>query len=223
MEAIIGQLATLYGRARFIPRFEALDELICCILSQSSSDVSSFPAFTRLRETFPDWQAVIDAGQERVADVIRKAGLGNQKARAIIGTLEGVHARFGDFSLDGLRALSDNEATDWLTSLPGVGPKTAAIVLCFGFGRDAIPVDTHVHRVAQRLGLIGPKVDANRAHALLREIVPRGEAFAFHTLMVQHGRHLCSARKPECPNCPLLPMCPYGQEHAPSQEAACAR
>ncbi len=201
-------LETIYGRTRFIPRFDPMEELISCILSQSSSDSSSFPAFTRLRAAFPDWLVMAQAPPEEITPLIKAAGLANQKTKAIQSCLKEIYARLGNFDLEFLRSMPEPEAMKWLTSLAGVGPKTASIVLCFAFGRAAIPVDTHVHRVSQRLGWIGPKTNETKAHKELSAMVPAQDAWRFHTLLIQHGRLICKAPKPICTECPLLELCP---------------
>lgn len=202
-------LETLYGRTRFIPRFDPMEELISCILSQSSSDASSFPAFTRLRAVYPDWLAMAQAPPEEITPLIKAAGLSNQKTKAIQTCLLEIHSRLGGFDLELLREMPEPEAMKWLTSLAGVGPKTASIVLCFAFGRAAIPVDTHVHRVSQRLGWIGPKTNEIKAHKELSAMVPAEDAWRFHTLLIQHGRLICKAPKPLCSQCPLVVLCPF--------------
>ncbi|MBX3096050.1 MAG: endonuclease III [Fimbriimonadaceae bacterium] len=197
-----------HGQARYVPRFDPMEELISCILSQHSSDAASFPAFTRLRETFPEWSSMAKADPVAIADVIRKAGLANQKSKSIIKVLGAIHDRFGEYSLDGLVAMTDKEAEAWLLSLPGVGPKTAAIVLCFALGRHSVPVDTHVSRVSKRLGIIPPKMTDAAAHVYLKERVPIGLAFRFHLALIQHGRKICQAKKPQCELCNLSQVCP---------------
>lgn len=184
-----------------------MEELVSCILSQHTSDRSSFPAFTQLMARYGSWEAIAAAPRQELADTIRGAGLANQKAKSIQETLRLIHERTGTYSLAGLASMTDREAREWLESLPGVGPKTAAIVLCFGFGRHAIPVDTHVHRVCLRLGIIPPKTDANRAHDVLLELVPQGLAFRFHTALIQHGRLTCQAKAPACHRCRVSDRC----------------
>ncbi len=206
---VLGQLAAEYGAPRHRPRFDPMEELVSCILSQHSADANSFPAFTLLRETFPDWRAVVEAGPAKVADVIRGAGLANQKAKSIILSLNLIHAQCGAFSLDFLREMNTDDAIEWLEKLPGVGPKTAAIVLCFAFGRHANPVDTHVSRVGKRLGLIPEQMTDAQAHTFLRESVSEEDAFAFHTLLIQHGRITCQAKKPACGKCCLATSCAW--------------
>lgn len=203
IQACLDDLEAHYGKTRFIPRFDPLEELICCILSQSSSDTSSFPAFTRLRAAFPDWGEMAEAPPEAVAVHIKAAGLVNQKTKAIQGCLREIHHRTGGHSLEFLRGKDDEVAFRWLTSLPGVGHKTASIVLCFSFGRPAIPVDTHVLRVSKRLGLVDQGANDTKAHKILLESVREEDAWRFHILLIQHGRTLCKAPHPLCEACPV--------------------
>lgn len=186
-----------------------MDELISCILSQHTTDATSFPTFRALRKQLPEWDEIVALPPERLADIIRPAGLANQKARSIIAVLKEIHARHGDYTLDPLRGMKLEEARAWLLSLPGVGPKTAAIVLCFAFGMPAIPVDTHVFRVSWRLGLIEKAIGEAKAHGKLEQIVPPDLAFRFHTALIQHGRQICRAPKPNCSVCPLTRRCRY--------------
>ena len=206
--AVIERLRLVYGPRPRPQRGDALGELIGTILSQSTTDTNSGRAYAALRAAFPSWQAVIDAPTEAVYAAIRQAGLGNIKAPRIQATLRAVQARTGGFDLDFLADLPLAEAQRWLTSLAGVGPKTAACVLMFALSMPALPVDTHVHRVSRRLGLIGPTVGAAQAHTLLAAIVPAPDVYDFHIDMIQHGRRVCHAQRPECSLCPLADLCP---------------
>lgn len=214
---MVESLETLYGRPRFISRFDPMEELVSCILSQHTSDANSFPAFTRLRATFETWQDVVDAGPERLADTIRKAGLANQKAKAILACLNRIHELHGAYTLEPLRDMPTAEARGWLQALPGVGPKTAAIVLCFSFGRESIPVDTHVFRVSRRLGLLTESANEIKAHDELLALVPSDLAYRFHVALIQHGRHVCRAPIPDCGRCPLAASCPFHLQGGPEK------
>lgn len=206
---LIADLEAVYGKSYWIPRFEPIEELVSCILSQHSADANSFPAFMQLRAEYPEWAEVEAMDRGDLAGVIRAAGLANQKAKSIQESLRRIREEFGSYTLEPLRDMSDEEATAWLLSLPGVGRKTAAIVLCFAYGRHVIPVDTHIHRVSMRLGLIGEKTTADQAHDDLLRVVPNEIAFAYHTTLIQHGRMICMARNPRCPECPVPDRCKF--------------
>lgn len=184
-----------------------MDELVSCIMSQHSSDANSFPAFTRLKEAYPTWEDVVAAGATSVADVIRMAGLANQKAKNIIACLKEIHARTGGYSIDLLRQMPTLAARKWLMELKGVGPKTASIVLCFSMGRETIPVDTHIYRVSWRIGFIPEGVGELKAHDLLLDLVPNELAFRYHVDLIQHGRVVCKAPLPNCQECQVTDLC----------------
>ncbi len=215
------RLAARYGDPILEPDNDPLGGLIETILSQSTSDVNSHRAYADLRAAFPSWEAVRDAPQERVAEAIRHGGLANIKAARIQDVLRAITERLpaGEnptASLDGrftawLGAMPVAEARAALKSLPGVGPKTAACVLLFSLGLPSMPVDTHVFRISQRLGLIGPKTSAGRAHEEYDAVLPEDMVYPVHVLFIRHGRALCRAQHPLCRQCPLLDMCPWGQ------------
>lgn len=185
------------------------------LLSQHTSDINTERAFASLRARFPTWEAVRMAPTMEVADAIRSGGLAAIKAPRLQAILNSVLAERGALELDHLAALPLAEARQWLVDLDGVGPKTAACVLLFSLGRPAMPVDTHVHRVAQRLGLIGPGVSAEVAPALLEVGLgaDRDRVYAFHVNLIAHGRTVCTARRPFCERCPLTECCDYFATH----------
>jgi endonuclease-3 len=186
-----------------------LDELVSTILSQNTSDAHRDRAFEQLRRQFPSWEQVRDAPVEQVIEAIRPAGLANQKGPRIQKALRQISAERQELSLDFLADMPLEEARGWLMKMEGVGPKTAAIVLLFSLGRAAFPVDTHVHRVSRRLGLIGPQVSAEKAHTLLEEMIPPAEYYALHLNLIRHGRQMCRARNPQCSACVLNDVCDY--------------
>ena len=208
VRAILRRLERRFGPLS-PPRASApLDELILTVLSQHTSDVNADRAFTSLRTAFPTWDQVASAPQAALADAIRSGGLANTKAPRIQAILREVSEREGGYDLSRLRDMPDAEARGYLTSLPGIGPKTAAVVLSFALGRDAIPVDTHVHRVTRRLGLVPAKASAERADRLLHDLVPDGLRTSLHVGLIRLGREICKAPTPRCALCPLKDLCP---------------
>lgn len=209
LRTIHDRLAKRFGVLEPPRRVDALDELILTVLSQHTSDLNAERAFADLQATFPGgWLAIVDAPTVTVADAIRSGGLANSKAPRIQAILREVREREGGFDLGRLRTVPDDEARDYLISLPGIGPKTASVVLSFALGRDALPVDTHVHRVSRRLGLIPPKASAERADRLLHELVPDGMRTPLHVALIRLGREICKAPIPRCRECPLKDLCP---------------
>jgi endonuclease III len=200
-----------YGRPAPRKRLRPLDELVLTILSQHTSDANSGRAFESLRGRFNSWEEVRDADPEEIADAIRSGGLARTKAVRIKALLQRLSEERGKLDLDHLPGLGLAEARRFLTDLEGVGPKTAACVLLFACDLPAFPVDTHVHRVARRLGLIGPAVSAEEAHRVLEEAVPPEEVYDFHVNLITHGRRVCKAQRPRCEICVLAPKCEFYQ------------
>jgi endonuclease-3 len=198
---------------------DAVSELVCTILSQNTNDLNRDRAYTALRARFPTWKQVRDAPAKHVIAAIRPAGLANQKGPRIQGVLRTLtdecRRRSGqpngdpELNIDFLADLPVEEAKQWLMSLDGVGPKTASIVLLFSLDRPAFPVDTHVHRVTTRLGLIPEGTSAEKAHGLLESLVPPEWYYSFHLNLIAHGRAVCKAQRPRCEICPLQKRCDY--------------
>jgi endonuclease-3 len=209
VEAVHQRLLEAYGEPRWRQPLPPLDELVSTILSQNTNDANRDRAFERLRRRFPTWEQVRDAPLPEVIAAIRTAGLANQKGPRIQKALRRISAEQGALELDFLADLPLEEARAWLMSLDGVGPKTAAIVLLFSLGRPAFPVDTHVHRVSQRLGLIGARVGAAQAHTLLEALLPPDWYYAWHLNVIRHGRRVCHARRPKCTECILNELCDF--------------
>lgn len=221
VKTVCRRLAKVHGPVEPPPLGPVLDELVLTILSQHTSDTNSGAAFDELQQRFADWDAVRRAPVARVAQAIRSAGLSRQKAPRIKAVLEQIQADRGRLSLDFLRRRPTDEALAYLRAMPGVGPKTAACVLLFACRKPVLPVDTHVHRVSGRLGLIGPRTDAAAAHDELARLVPPARVLDFHILLIRHGRTTCTALKPQCEECPLFDLCPDGVVRL--QAAACRR
>ena len=210
------KLLEFYGEPTWRNPLPPLDELVSTILSQNTNDNNRDRAFDALRARFGSWELVRDAPVAQVIDAIRPAGLGNQKGPRIQQVLKEISVERGNLDLGFLKELPLEQARAWLTKFKGVGPKTAAIVLCFSLGRPAFPVDTHVYRVTGRIGLRGPqpeKMTVEAAHSYLEALFPPETYYAAHLNIIRLGRELCHARKPDCPGCPLRPICDFGREH----------
>jgi endonuclease-3 len=200
------------AQGEFVPKLRRpiVDELIMTVLSQATSDLNSERAFAQLQERFPTWEAVSVAPVTDVADAIRSGGIADVKAQRIQTILREIATREGSIELDRLNELSDEEVDEYLCSLPGVGPKTAACVLVFSMGRPAFPVDTHVLRIARRLGWVDPKLSAERVQAELTPKIPPELRYDLHVAFIRHGREICIARRPVCSDCPVLDLCDAG-------------
>ncbi len=205
---VIGALEACYGPQPWRSWGNPLDGLIGTVLSQHTSDVNSDAAFRSLKRAFPTWKACMTAPAASVERAIRSGGLARQKTRSIQAILRAIQADRGRLSLEFLRRRPMNEARSYLLAMPGVGPKTAACVLLFYLGRPALPVDTHVYRVAWRLGLIPENATAEDAHRILEPACPPRQVYAFHILLIRHGRQICKARNPRCRECVLARLCP---------------
>jgi endonuclease-3 len=210
LRAVVERLDRAYGRPPLEPRFPPVGELIYTVLSQNTADVNTDRTYAELRRRFATWSEVRDAPVAQVEQAIALGGLSHVKAPRIVAILRALSPAGGEPVLGALDALSDERALAYLQSLPGVGPKTAACVLLFALGRPAMPVDTHVHRVASRLGLLDQGVSAVAAHAVLTAMAgpEPADIYAAHVGLVRHGRRVCHARRPACDGCPLNDICP---------------
>ena len=207
--AIVDRLVREAPLTPWRPSHAPVTELVLTLLSQNTSDTNSGRAFQQLLKRFDGWDEILAAPVEAVEDAIRPGGLAPTKARRMHALLAELRDRLGpDWDAGLLETMPIPETKQWLTSLPGVGPKAAACVLLFSLGRPALPVDTHVHRVSQRLGLIGPKVGALPAHDALEAQMTPDRFYPFHVLLIRHGRRVCHARAPRCGECVLADRCP---------------
>ena len=189
-------------------RLDPLEELVLTILSQNTSDTNRDRAYESMRRRYRTWNALARARVPDLVAAIRVGGLANRKAPRIIETLREIRAREGGFDLSWMHEASDEAVREYLVSLPGVGPKTAACVLAFSLGRAVIPVDTHVHRVATRLGLLPDRGSAENAHRILETLVPPRLRVPMHVGLIRHGRKVCRAGRPLCEACVLQDICP---------------
>jgi endonuclease-3 len=208
-QAVNDTLLVAYGRPEWRNPLPPLDELVSTILSQNTNDTNRDRAFQALRQGLPTWEAVRDADEQAVIELIRPSGLGNQKGPRIQNVLREITRQRGELSLEFLREMPDQEALAWLMAFKGVGPKTASIVLLFSLGKPAFPVDTHIHRVSGRLGLRPEKMTADQAHVYLGQLFQPESYYAAHLNLIRLGREVCQARRPNCPACPLQDLCDY--------------
>lgn len=224
---ILRRLDHRFGPLEPPPRREPLEELVLTVLSQNTSDVNRDRAFRSLRERYPTWQGVAAAPPDELAASIKVGGLSNVKAPRLLSMLREVKNREGGrLDLTWMRTASETHVREYLRTLPGVGPKTAACVLAFSLGHPTVPVDTHVFRVARRLGFLGERTNAEKAHALLDELIPPHLRIRTHVGMIRLGRAICRAGRPACELCPLQDLCPtapafLGNPH--SEPGAAAR
>lgn len=198
-----------YGRPRAFRASAPIDELIRTVLSQNTTDKNSLAAFAVLKRSFRSWEKLLDTDTVKLARLIEHAGLANIKAKRIKDILLEIRAREGRLSLGSLKNMGTNEAIIYLRSLKGVGPKTAACVLLFSFGKPVMPVDTHIYRVARRLGLIPKDLSIEGAHQLLSGMVPKDLIYDFHLGIIEHGRKTCKAQNPRCGVCLLYSLCRF--------------
>lgn len=205
---VLKLLVAKYGPFEWQPRYEPIWELIYTILSQHTSDVNSERAFNKLFSKFSSPSNIASAEVSEIEKTIRSAGLFRVKARRIKKVLNCILKEIGSFDLSFLSEMPMEDAKKWLKNLDGIGPKTAAIILCFSFGMPAMPVDTHIFRVAKRLGFIGSKVTAEQAHDILESMISPEDIYSFHLCLINHGREICKAVVPKCQKCVLESDCP---------------
>ena len=208
---IVRRLAEDQGPLPFARRHDPVSELVTTLLSHSTTDVNQERAFRSLRERFPTWDEVRAAPVSEVQDAVRVAGLANQKAPRIQAALDSIADDPRGSDLEWLGGVPLPEAMAFLTALDGVGPKTAACVMCFCFDAAIVPADTHVHRIALRTRVVPPRATAVAAQERLSRWVPPDQAFATHMRLIRHGRTVCLARRPRCEQCVLLDICPTGR------------
>ncbi|MGI9174796.1 MAG: endonuclease III domain-containing protein [Rhodothermales bacterium] len=226
-EALLGKALEVHDRLceaygapfAFFQDLDPLSELVSSLLSHRTKNRDSAEAFRRLRSRFATWADVRDAPTSEVESAIAPCTWPEQKAPRLQEALRAISDRRRELSLDFLAEMPPDEARAWLQAIKGVGPKTSAAVLVFSTLRmPALPVDSHHHRVAQRLGLIPPDVGPGPAHARLRALLPEDwtaqQLYDDHEALMYHGQRCCSYRNPACNRCPVLDLCPYGQQRA---------
>jgi len=210
LKIAMDRLEERYGQPDPKERNDPLLSLIQVILSQNTNDKNRDRAYRRLNKRFNSPKEIMNADKSEISEAISVAGLHNIKAERIQKSLKKIYMERGELNLDFLDQLPLKEAKKWLMDLPGVGPKSSAVILNFDFDKNAFPVDTHVYRVTQRLGLIPSKTNREKAHQILEKQVPSERMYEFHINLIKHGRTVCKARKPICSECSLTDICKYG-------------
>jgi endonuclease-3 len=211
LKYVTQNLEAVYGIPRNDSTADPLDELIGTILSQATTNQNSHRTFANLKSRFKDWEAVRRAEPEQIKETIRLGGLAQVKSQVIKTILDEIKTRVGKLDLSFLHSAPLTEARAFLTSLKGVGPKTAACVLLFACKRPVFPMDTHIFRIARRLGLIPAKGSDAQAHQQMEHLIPENKHYSLHINMILHGRRICQPRNPKCERCCLIEHCQYGQ------------
>ncbi len=211
IKRVDARLRAIYGEPRR-RNGDPVSQLVGTILSQATTDVQSGRAYDALRARFPTWEQVRDAPLAQIETLIRPAGLSRQKAPRIQAALQYITRARGKITLNFLKKMSVAAARQWLMDIHGVGPKTASIILLFSLGLPAFPVDTHIWRIAKRLGWISEKDSAEKAHQILGENIPAENYYRVHVNLIRFGREICIARMPRCEICPLTDLCVYYQQ-----------
>ena len=202
-------LTLVFGRQATEGGEDPVNTLVETVLSQNTTDVNSHKAFMALKKRYPRWEALLTERPSTVAPIIREGGLAEIKAGRIIEAMRFIKREHGRLDLEFLKEMAPREAEAWLAQIKGVGPKTRGIILLFSLQMPAFPVDTHIHRVTKRIGLIGPKVSREDAQGALASLVPQSEYYNFHLNLIFHGRAVCHARNPKCPVCKVSHLCSY--------------
>jgi endonuclease-3 len=211
-------LIQAYGPRPWRSHGSALDILILTVLTQATNDLNSHRVFKELKVRFPNWDEVLDASPEDLIPILKAGGLAQQKAARIQGILGELMEEKGEFSLEFLKDWQPLEAFDYLLGFKGVGPKTAACTLLFAWNMQVFPVDTHIHRISKRLGLVDEGTNAVKTRDLWQGALPTGRAYSLHVGLIEHGRRTCVARNPKCFHCNLTSICDFFKERRAAED-----
>ena len=212
LRAVLTRLQRAYGRRQWPGRDNAVDQLIATILSQNTTGANSSAGYRRLKRRFRKWNTAADAPVEEIERCIRVCGLSRIKAPRIGNILRRIRAERGEIDLEFLAGMTPRAAYEQLVRFDGIGPKTALCVLLFALGMPVFPVDTHIYRIARRLGVLAESVGPQRAHEVLTPWIAPANRYEMHVLLIAHGRQICRARRPKCLECPLRSLCAFGQQ-----------
>jgi len=208
---ITQNLEATYGVPINDSPYNPLDELILTILSQATTDTNSRRAFESLKRRFPDWESARRARPSSIAAAIKSGGLANAKSVAIKNALNEIKTRRGELDVSFLQTAPIEDARKFLTSLAGVGPKTAACVLLFACDREIFPMDTHILRITKRIGLVPERFSDEQSHERMEKLVQPKKHYSLHVNLIRHGRQICRPQNPKCDKCSLIEHCDYGR------------
>ncbi|MBW1675728.1 MAG: DNA (cytosine-5-)-methyltransferase [Deltaproteobacteria bacterium] len=198
-----------YGSPDHNNKEDPLDELVFILLSRRTRGVGYETVYDRLKKKFPDWEDAAKAPPQEILRIIESAGLGPKRVKEIKDNLHVIHESFGEYSLDRLRKWHNGKVFEFLTSLEGIGPKSAYCIMMYSLKREVFPVDTHVNRICQRLGIIEMGLDHKKGQALLAETFPKPLRYSLHVNMVAHGREVCRSTNPRCSDCIISGFCKW--------------
>lgn len=213
IEFILSKLEEIYGIPVLKNSPDPLEGLISGILSQNTNDKNRDMAYNNLKSRFRSWNEIREADPDDISDAIRVGGLFRVKSIYIKNLLNWVYENYGSFNLKVICEESEKEFFKRLCSLKGVGVKTAAVTLLFCCGRDVFPVDTHIHRILMRTGIISRRISRDKAYYLMKDVIPEGKSLSLHINMIKLGRTICRARIPLCSNCPVAEVCEFFADH----------
>ncbi len=212
LKYITQNLEAGYGIPENHHQDDPLDELIGTILSQSTTNINSGRAFESLKKRFPAWEAARRARPASIAEAIKSGGLANVKSVVIHRILNQIQKERGTLDLSFLKTVSAEEGRQYLISLKGVGPKTAACVLLFSCNQKVFPMDTHIFRILRRVGLLSDRLNDRDSHLAMEKLIPARKHYSLHVNLIRHGRLVCRPRDPKCDSCIIIDHCEYGRE-----------
>ena len=207
---IVQNLENTFGEPKLGKKSDVLSMLINIILSQATTDTNSRRTFQNLKKKYKNWNEVLEAETDEIADAIRLGGLANQKAKVIKDLLMQIKKEHGSLSIKFLDKMPEEDARDYLLQFRGIGPKTVACALLFALHKEVFPLDTHIFRILRRMGILPEKITDAKAHKMLDKLAPHGKFYSLHVNLIKLGKKICRPREPLCEQCPLIEYCDYG-------------
>jgi endonuclease III len=209
-----------FGQPRHGNKSNPLNELLYILLSLQTTEINCRRSYRALRRAFPRWSLLAEASASNIRKPINFAGFGRQRAHKIVAIVRRINRDHGSVSLSALKKMPSEQAENYLTTLPGVGKKTARCILMYSLGRPVFPLDTHCARILKRLGFHVPDGSLRKCEDQIQERIPPEIRYSLHVTMISLGREICISKRPMCNICPLLSICPTGQSISDSQVPA---